>query len=144
MIWLSFFVICVARLLTKREILIYCDLHGHSRKQNMFMYGCENRNRNQGKFLQERIFPLLLSKTVPDKVRLLSYWKHHTQNVFFFILFIFVWKKKWVIIFMLSTLNAKKDLQNISPSFLSTALRLYLLITVPIFSNHYHHFFFFF
>ena len=25
------------------SISIYCDLHGHSRKYNVFMYGCENR-----------------------------------------------------------------------------------------------------
>jgi murein tripeptide amidase MpaA len=24
---------------TERELLLYCDLHGHSRKKNMFMYG---------------------------------------------------------------------------------------------------------
>lgn len=24
----------------KREILIFCDLHGHSKKLNSFMYGC--------------------------------------------------------------------------------------------------------
>ena len=26
-----------------RPIALYCDLHGHSRKQNVFMYGCHNR-----------------------------------------------------------------------------------------------------
>ena len=25
------------------SISIYCDLHAHSRKYNVFMYGCENR-----------------------------------------------------------------------------------------------------
>jgi hypothetical protein len=35
-----------------------CDMHGHSRKQNVFMYGCDNRN-DQEVF---RIFPYILSK----------------------------------------------------------------------------------
>lgn len=27
----------------ERSLLMYCDLHGHSRKQNVFMYGCDRR-----------------------------------------------------------------------------------------------------
>ncbi|CAH3186518.1 unnamed protein product [Porites lobata] len=33
----------VRKLLEERDITLYCDLHGHSRKQNVFIYGCENR-----------------------------------------------------------------------------------------------------
>ena len=28
------------------SISIYCDLHAHSRKYNVFMYGCENRKKS--------------------------------------------------------------------------------------------------
>ncbi len=51
----------------EKEIVMYCDLHGHSRKQNMFIYGCENKG-NPLKRLRERIFPVMLSKNAPDKV----------------------------------------------------------------------------
>lgn len=26
-----------------REVVLYCDMHGHSRKRNIFIYGCENK-----------------------------------------------------------------------------------------------------
>jgi hypothetical protein len=42
----------------EREVLLYCDLHGHSRKQNVFMYGCNNPKLPT----QCRVFPLILSK----------------------------------------------------------------------------------
>ena len=58
------------RLAEEREILIYCDLHGHSRKQNVFIYGCENKG-NALKRLRERIFPVMLGRNAPDKVRVL-------------------------------------------------------------------------
>lgn len=25
----------------EREVVLFCDLHGHSRKKGIFMYGCE-------------------------------------------------------------------------------------------------------
>lgn len=34
------------RLKQDRSITLYCDLHGHSRKQNVFIYGCENLGSN--------------------------------------------------------------------------------------------------
>ena len=40
---------------------MFCDLHGHSRKQNVFMYGCNNANAPE----ETRIFPYLLSKISP-------------------------------------------------------------------------------
>ena len=55
------------RLLEEREIIVYCDLHGHSRRQNIFIYGCENRGNPQRR-LKERIFPVMLGKNAPDKV----------------------------------------------------------------------------
>jgi len=42
----------------ERGLLMYCDLHGHSRKQNVFMYGCNNRYKPE----ECRVFPLMLSK----------------------------------------------------------------------------------
>ncbi|XP_028970678.2 cytosolic carboxypeptidase 2 isoform X2 [Esox lucius] len=48
----------VQRLCEERKVLLYCDLHGHSRKHNVFSYGCKNPH--------ERIFPLMLSKNCPD------------------------------------------------------------------------------
>lgn len=46
---------------------MYCDLHGHSRKEDVFIYGCEN-NGVPDKRLRERIFPMMLSKNAPDLV----------------------------------------------------------------------------
>jgi hypothetical protein len=50
------------------ELILYCDFHGHSRKQNVFLYGCENKHI-PNKRLKERIFPAMLSKNDPSKVR---------------------------------------------------------------------------
>jgi len=43
----------------EREILLFCDFHGHSRKKNIFMYG--NSAKNDTRFC-ERIFPFMLEK----------------------------------------------------------------------------------
>lgn len=48
-------------------IYLYCDLHGHSRRNNVFMYGCENK-RVPEKRLTEQIFPLMMQKNAADKV----------------------------------------------------------------------------
>uniref|UniRef100_A0A2K5E8W6 AGBL carboxypeptidase 3 n=1 Tax=Aotus nancymaae TaxID=37293 RepID=A0A2K5E8W6_AOTNA len=37
----------VLRLMEKREVILYCDLHGHSRKENIFMYGCDGSDRSK-------------------------------------------------------------------------------------------------
>jgi len=42
----------------EREIVLYCDLHGHSRKKNIFMYG----NNMPDQPFQTRVFPYILSK----------------------------------------------------------------------------------
>ncbi|XP_027430283.1 cytosolic carboxypeptidase 3 isoform X3 [Zalophus californianus] len=57
----------IRRLMEKREVILYCDLHGHSRKENIFMYGCDGSDRCKALYLQQRIFPLMLSKNCPDK-----------------------------------------------------------------------------
>ena len=43
---------------TVREISMYIDLHGHSRKYNIFMYGCEEKKRPNPKV---RAFPKFFS-----------------------------------------------------------------------------------
>ncbi|XP_031575194.1 cytosolic carboxypeptidase 2-like, partial [Actinia tenebrosa] len=54
------------KLLEERDIVLYCDLHGHSRKQNVFIYGCDNKH-NPLRRLRERIFPMMMSKNAPCK-----------------------------------------------------------------------------
>ncbi|XP_060032388.1 cytosolic carboxypeptidase 2 isoform X3 [Erinaceus europaeus] len=54
----------IKRVLEEREVLLYCDFHGHSRKNNIFLYGCNNNDRKY--WLHERVFPLMLSKNAPD------------------------------------------------------------------------------
>jgi cytosolic carboxypeptidase protein 2/3 len=46
----------------ERSILLYCDLHGHSRKRNSFIYGC-NRAANGGfnSWTKVRLLPRLLA-----------------------------------------------------------------------------------
>ena len=44
----------------EREFLLFVDLHGHSRKKNIFMYGNSNKNETHSK---EKIFPFLLEKS---------------------------------------------------------------------------------
>ncbi|XP_059144845.1 cytosolic carboxypeptidase 2-like isoform X5 [Physella acuta] len=56
----------IRKLLLEREVIVYCDLHGHSRRQNVFIYGCE-QNQNPNKKFHERIFPSMLSRNTPEK-----------------------------------------------------------------------------
>lgn len=49
-------------------MVLYCDFHGHSRKNNVFMYGCDGRGAGARLRLCQRVFPLMLSKNAPDKV----------------------------------------------------------------------------
>eukprot|EP00826_Nyctotherus_ovalis_P030196 TRINITY_DN2401_c0_g3_i1.p1 TRINITY_DN2401_c0_g3~~TRINITY_DN2401_c0_g3_i1.p1 ORF type:complete len:195 (+),score=62.66 TRINITY_DN2401_c0_g3_i1:227-811(+) len=43
----------------EREVFLFCDFHGHSRRKNVFMYGCSNK---PGYLNREKLFPNLLSK----------------------------------------------------------------------------------
>ncbi len=46
----------------ERRVLMFCDLHGHSRKQNAFFYACTYKNfEHEGRIknAQLRIIPLL-------------------------------------------------------------------------------------
>ncbi|CAF1684554.1 unnamed protein product, partial [Didymodactylos carnosus] len=48
-------------------ILAFCDLHGHSRKSNVFAYGCDGCdgiNRDMKNFLNARVLPFIMSRTV--------------------------------------------------------------------------------
>lgn len=64
--WLPYPDAC--RVLAEREVVLYCDFHGHSRKNNVFMYGCDASRDGAGTRLRQRVFPLMLSKNAPDKV----------------------------------------------------------------------------
>jgi hypothetical protein len=50
-------------------VALYCDMHAHSRKHNIFIYGCENLKRHPDRRLLEQVFPLMLHKNVADKVK---------------------------------------------------------------------------
>lgn len=43
----------------ERELMLYLDLHGHSRKKNMFCYG--NCDKYDTRY-REKVFPYLLEK----------------------------------------------------------------------------------
>ncbi|KAK3798821.1 hypothetical protein RRG08_007178 [Elysia crispata] len=56
------------------EIALYCDLHGHSRKPNVFMYGNNTSSEADSTpvgsaraFISERLFPWLMSLRSPEK-----------------------------------------------------------------------------
>lgn len=49
----------IARLKDERGVVVFCDLHGHSRKKNIFMYGNSIKGDTKHK---ERIFPYMLDK----------------------------------------------------------------------------------
>ncbi|NWS74582.1 CBPC2 carboxypeptidase, partial [Crotophaga sulcirostris] len=57
----------VERVLAEREVVLYCDFHGHSRKNNVFMYGCDGAGVSTAMRLHPRVFPFMLSKNAPDK-----------------------------------------------------------------------------
>jgi len=45
----------------EREVLMFCDLHGHSRRKDIFMYGCNIPKKPE----ETRIFPYILDKLCP-------------------------------------------------------------------------------
>lgn len=57
--------LAMKRLRQDRTVVLYVDLHGHSRKQNMFVYGCNNSQR-PAYLLRERVFPKMLSLNGPS------------------------------------------------------------------------------
>lgn len=56
----------VEKLLTETNVVLYCDFHGHNRKNNAFMYGCNTRG-DASTNLSERVFPLMMSKNASNK-----------------------------------------------------------------------------
>lgn len=69
MAWLARWIVdwFVDRMTEECGVAMYCDLHAHSRKHNIFIYGCENR-KNPDMRLIEQVFPLMLHKNTADKV----------------------------------------------------------------------------
>ncbi|KFV65797.1 Cytosolic carboxypeptidase 3, partial [Dryobates pubescens] len=57
----------IKRVMEERDVFLYCDIHGHNKKQNVFMYGCESKQHSKAPHVHPRLFPLLLSKSCPDK-----------------------------------------------------------------------------
>nr|XP_057931414.1 cytosolic carboxypeptidase 2 isoform X2 [Doryrhamphus excisus] len=58
----------VEKLMNETDVVLYCDFHGHNRKNNVFMYGCNNQEDASSR-LHERVFPLMMSKNASDKVQ---------------------------------------------------------------------------
>lgn len=44
--------------MAEREVLMFMDMHGHSRKHNIFCYGCDDKKKPRP---DVRIYPKLLS-----------------------------------------------------------------------------------
>ncbi len=55
----------IGRFVEDRDVVMFCDLHGHSRKKNIFIYGCNNSSTKDLR-LQERVFPRLLWANAPS------------------------------------------------------------------------------
>ncbi|NXY84212.1 CBPC3 carboxypeptidase, partial [Alcedo cyanopectus] len=59
----------IKRVMEEHGVFLYCDIHGHNEKQNVFLYGCERKQQAKSPYVHPHIFPLLyLSKSCPDKV----------------------------------------------------------------------------
>lgn len=41
--------------------MLFCDLHGHSRNKNVFMYGCSDKEKPE----ETRMFPYIMHKLCP-------------------------------------------------------------------------------
>lgn len=67
------------RLIEECGVAMYCDMHAHSRRHNIFIYGCENK-RSPEKRLTEQVFPLMLHKNSADRVGILNLSTSITSN----------------------------------------------------------------
>ncbi|XP_065158506.1 cytosolic carboxypeptidase Nna1 [Atheta coriaria] len=56
----------IRKLVEECGVAMYCDLHAHSKRNNIFIFGCENR-KNPDRKLYEQVFPLMLHKNAPEK-----------------------------------------------------------------------------
>lgn len=59
--------------MAEMDVVLYCDFHGHNRKNNVFMYGCSNKSDAASLKLQEKVFPLMMSKNMNNKVESLNF-----------------------------------------------------------------------
>ena len=50
-----------------KDVIAYVDLHGHSRKHNIFTYGCHMPGCNLEQLLEGRLLPWLLFQQCPEK-----------------------------------------------------------------------------
>ncbi|OAF68752.1 ATP/GTP-binding protein-like 2 [Intoshia linei] len=57
--------IMTKKLIRERTVMLYCDIHGHSRKQNYFLYGCST-GEDPKRRLSQRIFPMILVSSSPN------------------------------------------------------------------------------
>ena len=48
----------IKELHVERGVVLFCDMHGHSRKNNIFIYGCHNKDEPES----TRILPYIMSK----------------------------------------------------------------------------------
>ena len=49
-----------------KEILVFCDLHGHGKKNNSFMYGCDKAaNGGFCSWTKVRLLPRIIAKNTP-------------------------------------------------------------------------------
>ena len=62
----------------ERELFLYCDLHGHSRKKNTFVYGPEVPLHHD-KYYKMRIIPKLIADET-SKFRYFSCKFRHEQS----------------------------------------------------------------
>ena len=51
----------VKKLKESKNLVFFCDIHGHSRKKNLFMYGCSGKDLNK----KELAFPFLMKNICP-------------------------------------------------------------------------------
>ncbi|KAK2948338.1 putative Cytosolic carboxypeptidase Nna1 [Blattamonas nauphoetae] len=52
----------IKKLQEERGVDLFVDIHGHSRKKNIFLFGCENKDASGLMTLQEKLYPRMLSK----------------------------------------------------------------------------------
>ena len=74
------------RFIEERPVVFYCDFHSHSRKHNIFLYGCENKEANECVLL-EQVFPLMMHRASKGMVRLcwlISWRNSHLMLTFQF------------------------------------------------------------
>ena len=59
----------IRKLTEERETVLFCDMHGHSRKKNVFAYGCQNtKARDAFDVRRKRPQPRRCPGKAPDKI----------------------------------------------------------------------------